>query len=83
MTFAKIAPEYVRPMIGLTAVKLFGFDIEKLTSLASRIGPSVEDIAKGRVSLPGPDYVGYGFREHASWPATAYRGLSTNANVAS
>jgi predicted TIM-barrel fold metal-dependent hydrolase len=72
-TFADIRPEYVRPLIGLTAAEVYGFDVPTLTDIAARIGPTIEELAEVPDSRPDAEYVGYGFRESSSWPADAYR----------
>jgi predicted TIM-barrel fold metal-dependent hydrolase len=72
-TFAGIPAEYVRPMVGLTAAKVFGLDVAKLQQVADKIGPTVDDLASAPTTRPDESYVGYGFRENTNWPARAYR----------
>jgi predicted TIM-barrel fold metal-dependent hydrolase len=71
-TFEGIEPENVRPIIGLTAAEVYGFDVSKLRPLADKIGPTVGELWNGPEGKPDDDYIGYAFRSHSSWPATAY-----------
>jgi predicted TIM-barrel fold metal-dependent hydrolase len=73
LTFAGLPPEHVRPMIGATAAKVYGLDLDKLAVHAQRIGPTVEEMATPPTELPDPAYVGYGFRRNSSWPASWYQ----------
>ncbi|HVX23205.1 MAG TPA: amidohydrolase family protein [Acidimicrobiales bacterium] len=78
-TFAGIRPDYVRPMIGLTAAKVYGLDVDYLNRLAAQIGPTEKQLSQPPSDRPGPEYVGRGFRESSSWPADAYPGAEATA----
>jgi len=44
-TFAGLPSEELRPMLGETAARVYGFDLATLAPLAARFGPSVDEIA--------------------------------------
>jgi len=72
-TFAGIEPDYVRRMIGQTAVEVYGLDAGKLAAVAADIGPTVDELSSAPEERPGADYMGYGFRRGSAWPAAAYK----------
>jgi hypothetical protein len=39
--FAGVPPEEVRPLVGSTAARVYGFDPGKLEPIAARVGPAV------------------------------------------
>ena len=46
-TFGPLPEGEIRPMLGGNALALYGFDAERLTSVAARIGPRLEDVVGG------------------------------------
>ena len=46
-TFGGLPEQEVRPMLGLNAARVYGFDLEKLDAIAARIGPGVSDLQGG------------------------------------
>jgi hypothetical protein len=58
-------------MVGLTAAKVYGLDLERLRPIANRIGPTVGELSVKPSVAPGADYFGFGFRESSAWPASA------------
>jgi predicted TIM-barrel fold metal-dependent hydrolase len=44
-TFAGIATDEVAAMVGLTAVDVYGFDLDVLAPVAARVGPAVDEVA--------------------------------------
>jgi hypothetical protein len=44
-TFHDVDPAQVRAILGENAARLYGFDLEKLAPLASRFGPTPEEVA--------------------------------------
>jgi predicted TIM-barrel fold metal-dependent hydrolase len=51
-TFSDVPPEEVAPMLGLTAAKVYRFDLDALAPLVDRIGPTVADIAQPLEAVP-------------------------------
>ncbi len=47
LTFSGAEPESVQAMLGGNAAKLYGFDFDRLSVLAERIGPRRADVAEG------------------------------------
>jgi predicted TIM-barrel fold metal-dependent hydrolase len=45
VTFAGVAPEEVRLMLGETAAEVYGFDVDLLRPIAAKIGPTVAQVA--------------------------------------
>lgn len=70
-TFAGVPESAVRPMIGLTAAKVYGLDVPRLQQIADEIGPSVDELMAGPSGTPGEEYCGRAFRRSSSWPAGA------------
>ncbi len=44
-TFCRVDPVEVQQMVGLNAAKLYGFDVEQLSKIAARVGPTKAEIA--------------------------------------
>jgi predicted TIM-barrel fold metal-dependent hydrolase len=44
-SFAGVDPDEVAQMVGLTAVDVYGFDLDVLAPVAQRVGPTVEEVA--------------------------------------
>jgi len=44
--FSDVPEDEVRAMVGLSAAQLYGMDLEFLQSIADRIGPTVDDVAR-------------------------------------
>lgn len=53
-SFSAVDPEEVATMVGLTAAKVYRFDLEALAPLVSRIGPAVAEVATPLEAVP-PD----------------------------
>jgi predicted TIM-barrel fold metal-dependent hydrolase len=68
-TFAGLPAEHTERMIGMTAAECYGLDIEKLRTVADRIGPTVAELSTRPDTGPDDAYVGFGFRESSVWPA--------------
>jgi predicted TIM-barrel fold metal-dependent hydrolase len=69
-TFAGIPEEHARAMLGETAIRIFGFDTNKLREIARRIGPTVSELSTPPTeTLPSPEsgYYGHAFRDGVSW----------------
>lgn len=60
-TFAGVPEAELRPMLGETAIAVYGLDAEVLRQAADRVGPSVEAIAEP-LSSPPDGYRGFAFR---------------------
>jgi predicted TIM-barrel fold metal-dependent hydrolase len=43
-TFAGLPVDEVAPMVGLTAVDVYGFDLDVLTPVAANVGPTVDEV---------------------------------------
>ncbi len=46
-TFGGLPEQEVRPMLGLNAAHVYGFDLDKLDAIAAKIGPQVDDLLGG------------------------------------
>jgi predicted TIM-barrel fold metal-dependent hydrolase len=46
MNFAAVPENEVRMMVGATAAKIYGFDLDYLQTIADKVGPSVEELTK-------------------------------------
>jgi predicted TIM-barrel fold metal-dependent hydrolase len=57
-TFHDVEPAAVRLMLGVNAAHLYGFDLQKLSTLAARIGPTPGDVARPlpREEIPTDSY---------------------------
>jgi predicted TIM-barrel fold metal-dependent hydrolase len=69
-TFAGLAPDNVAPLIGGTAIRMYGLDPAALREIASHIGPTVAELAEppGLADLPShEEYPGFGFRSIGQW----------------
>ena len=51
-TFAGVAPDVVRRMVGTNAAELYGFDLDALASIAVKACPTVADVAVPLTTLP-------------------------------
>jgi predicted TIM-barrel fold metal-dependent hydrolase len=60
-SFAAVPERELRPMLGATAAKVYGLDIDRLREAAERVGPSVETIAEP-LAYPPAGYHGFAFR---------------------
>ncbi len=45
-SFAGVDPDEIQRIVALNAAELYGFDLEKLASIAARVGPTRAEIAK-------------------------------------
>lgn len=52
LTFSAVPPAEVADMLGLTAAKVFNFDVGYLQGLADRVGPTVADVRTPPASIP-------------------------------
>lgn len=52
--FRDVPRDEAERMLGLTAAKLYGVDVQALRALADRIGPTVEEVHGEGVELPAP-----------------------------
>lgn len=46
LTFAGMDPDEIQQLVGLNAAKLYDFDLETLSQIAARVGPTKAEIAK-------------------------------------
>ncbi len=61
-TFSDVDPKYTRRFLGDTAIDLYGLDRDKVTKVAERIGPTVDEVSTP-YELPEDAVVGlYAFR---------------------
>jgi predicted TIM-barrel fold metal-dependent hydrolase len=51
-TFSAVEPEEVAAMLGGTAAQVYGFDLDALSGLAARIGPTVAEVASPLDMVP-------------------------------
>ena len=51
-TFAGVAPDEVAAMVGGNAAGVYGFDVQALSPLAARVGPTVAEIAEPLDQVP-------------------------------
>jgi hypothetical protein len=51
-TFAGVPTDEVAQMVGGTAARVYGFDLDALAPLAAAVGPEVEDVARPLASIP-------------------------------
>ena len=51
-TFADVPPDEVYDMLGGTAARVFGFDLDRLQHVADRVGPTVQDVRTRPARLP-------------------------------
>jgi predicted TIM-barrel fold metal-dependent hydrolase len=61
-TFAGVDTLELRKMLGLTAAEVYGFDVAALSEIASRVGPTVEELSKP-LDAPPADSSSLGFTE--------------------
>ncbi len=67
-TFAGIAPDDVRLMLGENAIDVYGLDRSRLRAIADRIGPTSEDVSTPLEPSEIPhDYSSLSFRDHGRW----------------
>jgi predicted TIM-barrel fold metal-dependent hydrolase len=52
LTFSDVPPVEVADMLGLTAAKVFNFDVDQLQRLADRVGPTVAEVQTPPSSIP-------------------------------
>jgi predicted TIM-barrel fold metal-dependent hydrolase len=52
LTFSDVPPAEVADMLGLTAAKVFNFDVDQLQRLADRVGPTVAEVQTPPSSIP-------------------------------
>jgi hypothetical protein len=52
LTFSDVPPVEVADMLGLTAAKVFNFDVDQLQRLADRVGPTVAEVKTPPSSIP-------------------------------
>jgi hypothetical protein len=52
LTFSAVPPAEVADMLGLTAAKVFNFDVGYLQSLADRVGPTVAEVKAMPSAIP-------------------------------
>ena len=52
LTFSDVPPAEVADMLGLTAAKVFNFDVDHLQRLANRVGPTVAEVKTPPSSIP-------------------------------
>jgi predicted TIM-barrel fold metal-dependent hydrolase len=64
-TFSGVPVEDVRRILGYNAVECFGLDRDKLNAIASKIGPTPEEIATPLEKLP--EVRGLAFRTEGAW----------------
>ncbi|MCU1491269.1 MAG: amidohydrolase [Acidimicrobiaceae bacterium] len=56
LTFSDCEPEEVALMLGVTAAKVFNFDLDHLQKLADKVGPTVDEVRLFPASIPSvPD----------------------------
>jgi hypothetical protein len=60
-TYAGLPVDEVRLMVGENAARAYRFDLDKLSSVAARVGPRVEEVAEILTEVP-KDYVGHAIR---------------------
>ena len=58
--FASVPPDEMKLMVGETAARVYHFDLEKLSPIAQRIGPTVEEVGEPLNEVPA-GYSGRGF----------------------
>ena len=52
LTFSDVPPAEVADMLGLTAAKVFNFDVDQLQRLADGVGPTVAEVRTPPSSIP-------------------------------
>jgi predicted TIM-barrel fold metal-dependent hydrolase len=70
-TFAGLPRDHITAMLGMTAARVYGMDVDGLRAVADQIGPTVDEFLDMPDEKPGDEYVGLGFRESTAWPAAA------------
>lgn len=66
-TFAGIAPENIRAMAGLNAVRIYGLDSTALSSVAAAIGaPTIHELSTPLEAIPSGG-ARFAFREFGPW----------------
>lgn len=53
---AGVAEADARAILGLNAVRFYGFDLDELTAVASRVGPSITDVLDAQEDDGDPDF---------------------------
>ncbi|HLN16418.1 MAG TPA: amidohydrolase family protein [Acidimicrobiales bacterium] len=61
-TFADVAADEMRQMLGGTAAEVYGFDLDVLAPIAARVGPTVEEITVP-LDQPPADSISLGFTQ--------------------
>ena len=64
MTFEGVPEPEVRAILGGNAAEVYGFDVARLTPLAERFGPTVDEVAGGLDAVP-EGAASMAFRDHA------------------
>jgi predicted TIM-barrel fold metal-dependent hydrolase len=59
--YAGLPTGEVRLMVGQNAASVYGFDVAKLASVAARVGPRVDEVARPLTEVP-KDYIGSAIR---------------------
>ena len=65
-TYSGIRSEDVAKYVGLNAVHFYGLDRDELAQIASRIGPTVQQISEP-YELPSGEFAGWAFRNHGKF----------------
>ena len=55
-TFAGLDVAEVAPMVGLTAIDVYGFDLDVLEPVAAKVGPTVEEVAVPLEHVPADSH---------------------------
>ena len=66
MTFAGIPHDVARRVLGTNAAAVYSLDIDKLQTVADKIGPTVHELDQPLAQLP-PGNHGWAFREVGKW----------------
>jgi hypothetical protein len=56
-TFGDVPVEDTRQLLGLTAARCYGFDLDALLPIAERIGPTAADLGQDPARVTDPDDV--------------------------
>jgi hypothetical protein len=61
-TFAGVPAGEMRMMLGVTAARVYGFDLDVLDPIAARVGPTVDEVSVP-LTEPPEDSVSLGFTQ--------------------